>query len=347
MSSSRATSPTARRSIAAMARTPAGGHRPFRRRIARRPLDRRPRRVRPHKRAGDVPAARCRPALLARACRPPSGASSASSTSRPTRSTARWAPTGRFTETSPYDPNSPYSASKAAADHFARAYHRTYGLPVLVTNCSNNYGPYQFPEKLIPLMILNAVEGKPLPVYGDGQNVRDWLYVEDHCRAMRRVLRPEAARRDVQHRRQLRAEEPRRGADASARSSTSCVRDCPTPRATSLITFVRIARATTAATPSTPTRSSEAGLAAGTRFRLRLAADRRNGTWTIPAGSSAVYQRRLSTRTSRPVEEPRTIDSMQRNFLKGNHPRRRLRHPAAIRSPGRSASNCCRSTTSR
>lgn len=98
-------------------------------------------------------------------------------------------PTGYFTEETPYAPNSPYSASKAAADHFARAYHHTYGLPVLVTNCSNNYGPYQFPEKLIPLMILNAVEGKPLPVYGDGLNVRDWLYVEDHCRALQMVLK--------------------------------------------------------------------------------------------------------------------------------------------------------------
>jgi dTDP-glucose 4,6-dehydratase len=97
-------------------------------------------------------------------------------------------PTGLFTESSPYDPSSPYSASKAAADHFARAYFRTFGLPVLVTNCSNNYGPYQFPEKLIPLMILNALEGKPLPVYGDGRNVRDWLFVEDHCRALWRVL---------------------------------------------------------------------------------------------------------------------------------------------------------------
>ena len=97
-------------------------------------------------------------------------------------------PTGAFTETTPYAPNSPYSASKAASDHFVRAYHHTYGLPTLITNCSNNYGPYQFPEKLIPLMILNALEGKPLPVYGDGQNVRDWLYVEDHCTAIRRVL---------------------------------------------------------------------------------------------------------------------------------------------------------------
>ena len=97
-------------------------------------------------------------------------------------------PTGQFTEETAYAPNSPYSASKAASDHFARAYHQTYGLPVLVTNCSNNYGPYQFPEKLIPLMILNALEGKPLPVYGDGQQIRDWLYVEDHCRAIRVVL---------------------------------------------------------------------------------------------------------------------------------------------------------------
>jgi dTDP-glucose 4,6-dehydratase len=96
--------------------------------------------------------------------------------------------TGSFSETTPFAPNSPYSASKAASDHFVRAYHHTYGLPTLITNCSNNYGPYQFPEKLIPLMILNALEGKPLPVYGDGQQIRDWLYVEDHCRAIRRVL---------------------------------------------------------------------------------------------------------------------------------------------------------------
>jgi dTDP-glucose 4,6-dehydratase len=93
-----------------------------------------------------------------------------------------------FAETHPYRPNSPYSASKAASDHLVRAYHHTYGLPTLTTNCSNNYGPRQFPEKLIPLMILNAVEGKPLPVYGDGLNVRDWLYVADHCAALRAVL---------------------------------------------------------------------------------------------------------------------------------------------------------------
>jgi len=93
-------------------------------------------------------------------------------------------PEGFFTEASPYDPRSPYSASKAASDHFVRAFHHTYGLPVVVTNCSNNYGPYHFPEKLIPLMILNGLEGRPLPVYGTGDNVRDWLYVDDHARAL-------------------------------------------------------------------------------------------------------------------------------------------------------------------
>ncbi len=93
-----------------------------------------------------------------------------------------------FTEAHRYEPNSPYSASKAASDHLVRAYHHTYGLPVLTTNCSNNYGPYHFPEKLIPLMIVNALAGKPLPVYGDGQQIRDWLYVKDHCSTIRRVL---------------------------------------------------------------------------------------------------------------------------------------------------------------
>ena len=94
-------------------------------------------------------------------------------------------PDGWFTEETPYAPNSPYSASKASSDHFVRAFHHTYGLPTVITNCSNNYGPYQFPEKMIPLMIINAVSGKQLPVYGDGSNIRDWLYVEDHCRAVK------------------------------------------------------------------------------------------------------------------------------------------------------------------
>jgi len=96
---------------------------------------------------------------------------------------------GFFTEQSPYQPNSPYSASKAASDHLVRAYHHTYGLPVTISNCSNNYGPYQFPEKLIPLMILNALEGKDLPIYGDGQNIRDWLFVTDHCRAIWEIMK--------------------------------------------------------------------------------------------------------------------------------------------------------------
>jgi dTDP-glucose 4,6-dehydratase len=94
----------------------------------------------------------------------------------------------KFNEHSQYQPNSPYSASKAGSDHLARAYFHTYGMPVLVTNCSNNYGPRQFPEKLIPLMIVNAIAGKPLPIYGDGMQIRDWLYVSDHCSAIRRVL---------------------------------------------------------------------------------------------------------------------------------------------------------------
>jgi dTDP-glucose 4,6-dehydratase len=95
---------------------------------------------------------------------------------------------GLFSETTPYDPSSPYSATKAASDHIAKAWHRTYGLPVIVSNCSNNYGPYQFPEKLIPLMILNAMHGLPLPIYGDGSNVRDWLFVDDHARALGLIL---------------------------------------------------------------------------------------------------------------------------------------------------------------
>ena len=97
--------------------------------------------------------------------------------------------TGFFTETTPYQPNSPYSASKASSDHLVRAYHHTYGLPMTISNCSNNYGPYQFPEKLIPLLILNAARGKELPIYGDGKNVRDWLYVRDHCEAIWHILK--------------------------------------------------------------------------------------------------------------------------------------------------------------
>jgi dTDP-glucose 4,6-dehydratase len=124
-----------------------------------------------------------------RSCLPSNSVRSAFCTFPPMKSTAPSRPTApAFTEETPYAPNSPYSASKASSDHLVRAYHHTYGLPVLTTNCSNNYGPRQFPEKLIPLVILNALKGVPLPVYGDGQNVRDWLYVEDHCDGIRTVL---------------------------------------------------------------------------------------------------------------------------------------------------------------
>ena len=130
---------------------------------------------------GDVRAARGRATLRGRGCRTAREPRSASSTSPPTRSTAASARPGCSPRRRPTRRTRPTAASKAAADHLVRAYHETYGLPALITNCSNNYGPYQFPEKLIPLMILNALEGKPLPIYGDGGNVRDWLYVDDHC----------------------------------------------------------------------------------------------------------------------------------------------------------------------
>ena len=109
-------------------------------------------------------------------------------------------PEGEFSETTCYAPNSPYSASKAASDHLVRAYHHTYGLHVVTSNCSNNYGPYQFPEKLIPLMILHALQGKPLPIYGEGKNIRDWLHVEDHCSALDVILQKGRAGETYQHR---------------------------------------------------------------------------------------------------------------------------------------------------
>ena len=133
---------------------------------------------------------------------------------------ARSGPTGRFTETTPYAPRSPYSASKAASDHLVRAWGETWGLPVLVTNCSNNYGPYHFPEKLIPVIILRALAGQPVPVYGRGENVRDWLYVEDHAAALLLVLRRGARARPTTS-----AATPRRGTStSSARSARSSTR---------------------------------------------------------------------------------------------------------------------------
>jgi len=128
------------------------------------------------------------PVSIGQCSETPAGTVSASCMSLPTRSTARSAPPAGSWRLPPTPPNSPYAASKAASDHLARAWHHTYGLPVLTTNCSNNYGPYQFPEKLIPLAILKAVQGERIPIYGDGGNVRDWLYVTDHCRAIQRVL---------------------------------------------------------------------------------------------------------------------------------------------------------------
>ena len=135
-----------------------------------------------------VHAAAGEPSLLARAAARSARTRSASSTSRPTRSSARSAAPGAFTEETPYAPRSPYAASKAAADHLVRAWYHTYGLPTITTNCSNNYGPYQFPEKLIPLAIQRALHGQPIPVYGRGENVRDWLYVDDHARALLAVF---------------------------------------------------------------------------------------------------------------------------------------------------------------
>ena len=174
-------------------------------------------------------------------------------------------PDGLFSEETPYAPNSPYAASKAAADHLVRAYFHTYGLPVLITNCSNNYGPYQFPEKLIPLMILNALDGRPLPIYGDGGNVRDWLHVDDHCAGLLLVLREGAAGREVQHRRRQRADQPRDRRPPLRRAR----RDCKPGgrRAITLLEDVRArpARATIAATRSTRRRSGASS--AGRRAR--------------------------------------------------------------------------------
>ena len=171
---------------------------------------------------------------------------------------------GIFTEETPYDPSSPYSASKAAADHFVRAWHVTYGLPVVLTNCSNNYGPYHFPEKLIPLVILNALDEKPLPVYGKGENVRDWLYVEDHARALELVLTRGRGRRKLQCRRPVGAQQPHGGRDdlrhprpASGRAPAAAAIAISLPSSPT-------ARATTFAMPSTRP-SSSASLAGAPR----------------------------------------------------------------------------------
>jgi len=137
-------------------------------------------------------------------------------------------PTGLFSEDTPYAPNSPYAASKAAADHLVRASFHTYGLPALITNCSNNYGPRQFPEKLIPLMLLNALDGRPLPVYGDGGNVRDWLHVNDHCAGIMLVLAKAALARSTTSAAAT-SSPTSRSSIASVTPSNSCVRRLATP----------------------------------------------------------------------------------------------------------------------
>ena len=130
----------------------------------------------------------------------------------------------QFTEETAYDPRSPYSASKAASDHLVRAWAETYGLPVVLSNCSNNYGPYHFPEKLVPVIILNALAGKPLPIYGDGSNVRDWLYVEDHADALLTVLAQRCGGPQLQHRRRERAAATWNWCASSVRSSMTAAR---------------------------------------------------------------------------------------------------------------------------
>ena len=200
-----------------------------------------------------------------------------------------------FSESTAYAPNSPYSASKAASDHLVRAYHHTYGLPTLTTNCSNNYGPCQFPEKLIPLMIVNAIAGKPLPVYGDGLNVRDWLYVDDHCAAIRAVLAQGKvgdtynvggnAEMNEPRRRARHLRHPRRRSDPAATTPRRCASSPTVP-------------ATTAATRSTRPRSrrSCAGspaetFATGMRKTIRWYLD--NGAW-LESVASKDYQKWIS-----------------------------------------------------
>ena len=237
-------------------------------------------------------------------------------------------PVGRFTEETPYAPNSPYSASKAASDHLVRAFHHTYGLPTLTTNCSNNYGPYQFPEKLIPLMILKALRGEPLPVYGDGRNVRDWLYVRDHCRAIQRVLAigrvgevynvgGDAERENIQVVRAIlkRLDERQPLAGGATARRPDHLREGP-PRARPPLRDRRDAR-------------SGATSAGVRRRRSRRGSRRRStGTSTTRAGCSAC--RDGSYRGERlGVATARHDSSRKRHDDQGHHPRRRRRHAAA------------------
>ena len=269
------------------------------RREPRRPLDQRLGRVHPHQRARhphpagsgarllDAPAGRARAGLPLPA--------------RLDRRGLRLAgPRGRLQRgRRAYDPSSPYSASKAAADHLASAWHRTFGLPVVISNCSNNYGPYHFPEKLIPLVILNALDGKPLPVYGNGSNVRDWLYVEDHARALHLILTGAGSARNTTSAAATSA--PTWQWSRHLRHARSAGARGPSRRR--LITFVPTGPATTTATPSTPASSSASSAGARRRLRQRPRQDRALVS-RQPRLVGAAAQGRLCRRAARAWSRP-------------------------------------------
>ena len=337
--SSASTSSTPRRSARVFEQYQPDGGDPPGGRVARRSLDRRARRVHPDQRRRDVHPAR---------------RGDATTGSRPATTRRRdfrflhvstdevfgsLGPQGYFTEETPYRPNSPYSASKAASDHLVRAWHHTYGLPTLVTNCSNNYGPYQFPEKLIPLMIFNALEGKPLPVYGAGRQ-RPRL-------ALRRGPRPRPARRCWRRgdpaRPTTSAGTTRRPTWRSSTPSAGCWTSCARTRRTSRTLADHLRQRPPRARPPLRHRRRQdrprAGLAPARRLRVGPAQDRASGTWRTPAGA-----RRGSASRRLPGTQRLGLGS---DSHEGHHPRRRHRGRGSTRSPRSSASNCCRSTTSR
>ena len=216
------------------------------------------------------------------------------------RCTGRSPPTRSADEETPYRPNSPYSATKAGADHLVRAWHHTYGLPTLTTNCSNNYGPYQFPEKLIPLVILNALASQPLPVYGRGENVRDWLHVEDHVDALLRVLESGRHRRDVLNRWRRGASQHRRGAGGLPDARRARARLDRPARAADHVRH-------RPAGPRSPLRhrreqDSRGARRGGRRARSSAGCARRcAGTSTTGRGGSACAPGRTAARTARPA----------------------------------------------
>jgi dTDP-glucose 4,6-dehydratase len=244
-----------------------------------------------------------------------------------------------FAETNRYEPNSPYSASKAASDHLVRAYHHTYGLPVLTTNCSNNYGPYHFPEKLIPLVIHNALAGKPLPIYGDGQQIRDWLYVKDHCSAIRCVL--EAGKLGETYNIGGWNEK----ANLEVVRTLCSILDELSPRTdgkpyVDQITYVK----------DRPGHDRRYAIDA-TKIERELAGNPLKPS--IPVFVKRCSGISITNPGSRilPVAPTgngwtKTMETAHEHPQR-HHPRRRLRHPTVPRDPGRYPSNCCRSTTNR